>query len=146
MSADNKAVEKRVLALAERLGRLMGTVERRTEGWLEQKALKNQVAQIRDEAAELMNHLGQAISSGRSTANPANKGTPAQAKAKGQAPAPAAATGRSGGAVDAPGKARRKTPPSTPGANRAKHSGQMVSKVVAAKTQRLPQRRPQRRG
>lgn len=136
MSADSKAVEKRVLALAEQLGRLMGTVERRTEGWLDQEALRNQVAQIRDEAAELMNHFGEAVSSGRSAANPAKTGSKAEA-----ASASNAATARSGGAVDAPGKAHRKPAPSTRGANRAERSSQTVSKIVAAKTMRRPQRR-----
>lgn len=135
MAAKDRNVEKRVVAFAEQLGRLVGTVERRTEGWLEQKALKAQVAQIRDEAAELLNHLGDAITSGRSAANPAKKGS------KAHAATPATSTARSGGAVDAPGKAHRTPAPSTGGANRAKHSGQTVAKIAGAKTMRRGQRR-----
>jgi hypothetical protein len=49
-----------------------------------------------------------------------------------------ATTGRSGGTVDAPGKAHRKPGPNTRG---AKHSDQMIAKVGAEKVMRRPQRR-----
>ncbi len=121
MAADTeKTVEQRVVAFAEQLGRLVGTVESKAEGWLDQKALNNQLAQIRDGAAELLNHLGGALAAGRAATNPKKK------------------QNRSGGKVDAPGKTHRKRGESTRG---AKHSNQMISKAGAAKTMRRPQRR-----
>ena len=66
MAADKaQTVEQRIVALAEQFGRLIGTVEAKTEGWFEQKKLNRQVEQIRDGASELLEHLGGAIESGR---------------------------------------------------------------------------------
>lgn len=135
MAADNrksdtaKTVEQRVVAFAEQVGRLVGTVESKTEGWLDQKALNRQVTEIRDGAAELLNHLGGAIAKGRAATNPAGakRGTAKDTSAD-----------RSGGTVGAPGKTHRKRGESTRG---AKHSDQMISKAGAAKTMRRPQRR-----
>jgi hypothetical protein len=54
MAADKEPdVEGRVLAFAHQLGRLIGTVERNTEGWLDSEALNKQVVQMRDSATEL---------------------------------------------------------------------------------------------
>jgi hypothetical protein len=122
-----KTVEERVVAFAEQLGRLVGTVESKAEGWLDQKALNTQLTQIRDGAAELLNHLGGAIASGRAAANPKKK----QAEAS-------TPPDRSGGTVDAPGKSHRKAATSARG---AKHSDQTISKIKAAKTMRRSQRR-----
>ena len=122
-----KTVEERVVAFAEQLGRLVGTVESKSEGWVDQKALNDQLTQIRDGAVELLNHLGGAIASGRAAAKP-------------QKTSPKAATsvGRSGGTVDAPGKTHRKT---ARGAPVTKHSDERISKIKAVKTMRRPQRR-----
>ena len=122
-----KTVEQRVVAFAEQLGRLVGTVERKTEGWLDQKALNTQLTQIRDGAAELLNHLGDALKSGRAATAP-----------KKQEPPAATSRGRSGGTVDAPGKTHRKRGESTRG---AKHSNQMIPKAAVEKMMRRPQRR-----
>src|SRR5438094_7078164 len=110
MAADKEqTVEERVLALAHQLGRLIGTVERKTEGWLDREALNRQVTEIRDRAAELLDHLGGAITSGRARSNAETK------------PPKTARTSRSGGTVDAPGKAHR---PKAASARGAKHSNQ----------------------
>jgi len=122
-----KTVEERVVAFAEQLGRLIGTVERKSEGWMDQKALNEQVTQIRDGAVELLNHLGGALASGR-----------AAAKLQKTQPKAATPVGRSGGTVDAPGKTHRKMAKSARG---AKHSDERISKIKAAKTMRLSQRR-----
>ena|SRR6185503_6847288 len=128
MAADKaQAVERRILALAEQLGRLIGTVESKAEGWLDQKTLNRQVEQIRDSASELLEHLGGAIESGRAATRPA---------ATAETPPPPA--GRSGGAVDAPRKAHRKRAESVRG---AKHSDQAVAKIKGAKTMRRGHRR-----
>jgi hypothetical protein len=122
-----KTVEERVVAFAEQVGRLIGTVERKSEGWMDQKALNEQVTQIRDGAVELLNHLGGALASGR-----------AAAKLKKTQPKAATPVGRSGGTVDAPGKTHRKAARGAPG---TKHSDERISKIKAAKTMRRSQRR-----
>src|SRR5882672_10606659 len=99
-----KTVEERVLAFAEQVGRLIGTVERKSEGWMDQKALNEQVTQIRDGAVDLLNHLGDALASGR-----------AAAKTQRTQPKAATSVGRSGGTVDAPGKTHRKMARGAPG-------------------------------
>jgi hypothetical protein len=124
--ADEKTVEERIVALAEQLGRLIGTAESKAEGWFDQKALNRQVEQIRDSASELLEHLGGAIQSGRAATNP--DATPPKAPK----------AGRSGGTVDAPRKAHRKRAESVRG---AKHSDQTVAKIKGAKTMRRGHRR-----
>jgi hypothetical protein len=128
MAADSeKTVEQRVVAFAEQLGRLVGTVESKAEGWLDQKALNSQLTQIRDGATELLNQLGGALAAGRTATNP-----------KKQEKATTSSAGRSGGKVGAPGKTHRKRGESTKG---AKHSNQMISKSAVEKVMRRPQRR-----
>jgi hypothetical protein len=122
-----KTVEARVVAFAEQLGRLIGTVESKSEGWVDQKALNDQLTQIRDGAVDLLNHLGGALASGRAAATPRKTQPKAATSAR-----------RSGGTVDAPGKTHRKRAKSAPG---AKHSDETISKVKAAKTMRRSQRR-----
>ena len=127
MAADKEPdVEKRVLALAHQLGRLIGTVEQKAEGWLDQDALNKQVTQIRDSANELLDQLGGAIASGR-----------AESVAE-ASPTKASRAARSGGAVDAPGKSHRKR---SSGARGVKHSDQTISKIKGAKTIRRGHRR-----
>ena len=88
-------VEQSVVAFAEQLGRLVGTVQGRAEGWMDRTALTGQIASVRDGASALLAKL----SAGRISA-------PAKQPAK---PSVAArAIGRSGGVVDAPGKKHRK--------------------------------------
>ena len=127
MAADKKPdIEERVLGLAQQLGRLIGTVERKAEGLVDQAALNKQVTQIRDSANELLDHLGSAIASGRAEtaaeATSPNLSRPA----------------RSGGTVDAPGKSHRKRTASPRG---VKHSDQTISKIKGAKTMRKGHRR-----
>jgi hypothetical protein len=123
-----KTVEERIVVFAEQLGRLIGTVESKTQGWInqDQKAFRDQLTQLRDGAAELLSHLGGALSSGRDAAKRQKK----QSKAT--------PVGRSGGTVDAPGKTHRKMAKGTRG---AKHSDERISKIKAAKTMRRSQRR-----
>jgi hypothetical protein len=123
----DKTVEERVVAFAEQVGRLIGTVESKSERWMDQKALSDQLTQIRDGAVDLLNHLGSALASGRAAAKP-------------QKPQRKASTpvGRSGGTVDAPGKTHRKM---AKGARGAKHSDETISKIKGAKTMRRGDRR-----
>ena len=91
------AMEQRLVAFAEQLGRIAGTFQAKAEGWLDREALTKQIASVRDSATELLEQLA-----GGSKRNPA-----ALRKTK----------GRSGGVVDAPGKKHRKPMRTDPGAN-----------------------------
>jgi len=97
-------VEPMVIALAAQLGSFLGRVQKKADGWLENDALKAQVSQIRDGAADLLKQVSKASASARKSVAKAT--TPAKkSKAK------SASKGRSGGAVDATGKRHRKPPP-----------------------------------
>jgi hypothetical protein len=100
------AMERRVAAFAEQLGRIVGSFQAKAEGWLDREALTQQIASVRDSATELLEQLAGGATKG-SKRNPA--ATAALRKTK----------GRSGGVVDAPGKKHRKPVPTDPGANLA---------------------------
>jgi hypothetical protein len=96
-------MEERVLAFAEQLGRIAGTVQAKAEGWMDRDALNAQVTAVRDSASELLEQLKTAAS------NVTGGGRVERAPAK---PADASRNrGRSGGVVDAPGKKHRKPMP-----------------------------------
>lgn len=102
MTAD--AMEQRVVAFAEQLGRIAGTFQAKAEGWLDRQALSKQIASVRDSATEVLEQLAGGATRG-------SKGTPvARAALK-------KTRGRSGGVVDAPGKKHRKPMQVDPGAN-----------------------------
>jgi hypothetical protein len=108
-------LEERVLALAEQLGRIAGTVQAKTAGLMDGDTLKKELARVRDGAADLLQQL--------------TAGAPAENK-----PAAGAARksrGRSGGIVDAPGKKHRPRMPADPAASRA---DSQAAKMRAAKT------------
>jgi hypothetical protein len=103
-------MERRVVAFAEQMGRIAGTVQARAEGWMDRDTLSQQIASVRDGAVDLLERLAR----GGAT-------KPAKKPAK-KNPAPSARggnKGRSGGAVDAPGKKHRQPMPTDPGANLA---------------------------
>lgn len=116
-------VEQQVVQFAEQLGRIIGTVQAKTDGWLDRQTLTTQISGIRDAAADLLKH----VAGGESNASSA-----ATSKA-----ASSAGTSRSRGAVDAPGKKHRKPVPGTRG---AKHSDERIAKLRVANANR------QRRG
>ena len=110
-------LEQRVMAFAEQLGRIAGTVHAKTAGWMDGDALKKDLARVRDGAAELLQQL-------TADAPPAAVST--------RTGGPARRTrGRSGGIVDAPGKKHRPPMPTDPGANRA---DSQAAKMRDAKT------------
>jgi len=116
-SAD--AMEQRVMAFAEQLGRIVGTIQAKADGWRDGDTLHAQITTIRDDAARLLDQL-----------------TGGAKKATNRATAAAAATrragkGRSGGVVDAPGKKHRKTAPADP---EAKTARSQANKMRMAKT------------
>ena len=112
------ALEARVLAFAEQLGRIAGTVQAKTAGWMDGDTLKKELARVRDGAADLLQQLTAdvpAVAENRPTGGPALRRS----------------RGRSGGMVDAPGKKHRPPTPADPGANRA---DSQAAKMRAAKT------------
>jgi hypothetical protein len=111
-------LEQRVLAFAEQLGRIAGTVQAKTAGWMDGDALKKDLARVRDGATDLLQQL-------TADAQPV-----AVSRPPGD-PAPKRSRGRSGGIVDAPGKKHRPPMPTDPGANRA---DSQAAKMRAAKT------------
>ena len=90
-------IEEKVVAFAAQLGLLVGTVQAKAEGWLDRKALGEQVGRIRDSAAALLDQItGQSASPSKGTAGKS------------------ASAARTRGPVDAPGKRHRKPPPQEP--------------------------------
>jgi hypothetical protein len=116
-AAMGETLEPRLVAFAEELGRIVGTLQARAEGWMNREALTTQIARVRDGAAELLEQLA----AGATTA----ARVPAAAAAHGNT------KGRSGGVVDAPGKKHRKPMPADPGANQA---ASQANKMRTART------------
>jgi len=119
------AMEQRVVAFAEQLGRIAGTIQARAEASMDRELLKKQIASVRDGAADLLEQLA-----GGSTN--ASKKKPAAAAARGET------KGRSGGVVHAPGKKHRKPMPTDPGARIA---DSQAAKMRTAKTMQKTNRR-----
>jgi hypothetical protein len=117
-TATPDAMEQRVVAFAEQLGRIAGTFHAKAEGWLDREALTRQIANVRDSAADLLEQLAGDATRGSKRSPIA---TPATGKTK----------GRSGGVVDAPGKKHRKPLPADPGANIA---DSQAAKIRMART------------
>jgi hypothetical protein len=103
-AASADAMEQRVVAFAEQLGRIAGTVQAKAAGWLDREALTRQLASVRDGAAELLELLAGDATKG-------SKRAPVATVALGRT------EGRSGGVVDAPGKKHRKPMPADSSAN-----------------------------
>jgi hypothetical protein len=112
------AMEQRVVAFAEELGRIAGTLQAKAEGWLGRETLNRQIASVRDGASDLLEQIA-------GGAAKASKKKQATAMARG------GTKGRSGGVVDAPGKKHRKPMPTDPGANIA---DSQAAKMRTAKT------------
>lgn len=121
------SMEQRLVAFAEQLGRMVGTIQAKAEGWMDHETLNQQIVSVRDGAARLLEQLADAT-----------KATEAPAAAP-----PAGVTrgphkGRSGGVVDAPGKRHRKPTPNSPSANVARSQ---ADKLRTARTMKKTNRR-----
>jgi hypothetical protein len=185
------SMEKRMLAFAEQIGRIAGTVQAKAEGWMDRDTLNAQISSIRDSATDLLQQIGggkktaassttasEKRSANRATsgvrpvktarpkataAGPARRGagetktppaTKMKAAAGGKKPTKmgAASTsgatanakdgrGRSGGAVDAPGKKHRGPVPSESAATGApRGQGSRLAKLKAANLNRMQRR------
>ena len=97
-----ESMEQRVLAFAEQIGRIYGTVQAKAEGWLDRDKLNAEIESLRDNATELLAQIGAKMpaagKSGGSTR--AAKGSTATARpvktarpAEDTAPAPKRAAG-----------------------------------------------------
>ena len=97
-----QSVEPMVIALAEQLGSFLGRVQKKADGWLENEALKAQVSQIRDGAADLLKQVNRTATAAKKsvTGLAASK---SKAKPKGKR--------KSAGTPDAPSRRLRKPPP-----------------------------------
>jgi tripartite-type tricarboxylate transporter receptor subunit TctC len=128
-------VEQRLVAFAEQLGRIVGTVQAQAEGWLDRRTLTEELTRIRDGPADLLSHVGSGTASASAAATPARtkEHMPARAATATTGWRPTVTTSRSGGKVDAPGKTHR-TPPA--GARGIKHSDEMIPKLKAAQATR----------
>jgi len=117
------AMEERVVAFAEQLGRIAGTIQAKAEGWMDRETLNQQIVSVRDGAAHLLEQLADATKATKTSAVVAARG---------------GNKGRSGGTVDAPGKRHRKPAPNDPQANVARSQ---ANKLRTAKTMEKTSRR-----
>ena len=118
-------IEQRLVAFAEQLGRMVGTIQARAEGWMDRETLNQQIASVRDGAANLLEQLADATKATKTSATVAARG---------------GNKGRSGGTVDAPGKRHRKPTPNDSDANVVRSQ---ANKLRTAKTM---EKTPRRRG
>lgn len=116
-------IEQRLVAFAEQLGRMVRTIQAKAEGWMDRETLNEQIADVRDGAAHLLEQLAAA------TKAPKKKAAVAVSRQ---------GKGRSGGVVDAPGKKHRKPPRNDPNANVAHDQ---ANKLRTAKTMMKTYRR-----
>ena len=92
----SELVERKLVAFADQLGLLVGSVRAKGERWLDRTMLTTELGRIRDGAADLLAHLHRE--------DTARQETPATPKA-------ASVARPRRGAVDAPGKRHRKPQP-----------------------------------
>jgi len=111
-SAATTAMEQRVGAFAEQLGRMVGTIQVKAEGWTDREALSKPLASVRDGATQLLEQLAASMTTATKRKRKTKKRAAAAARAGNK--------GRSGGVVDAPGKKHRKQAPADPGATIAR--------------------------
>ena len=87
MATESKSsdLSEQAMALAEQLGRIAGTVEGTAEAWLKNPGLADQLARVRDGAADMLKSLKKGTkkkTGSRSSARVARKADPARAPGK----------------------------------------------------------------
>jgi len=115
VSSPTGPLERQVLAFAEQLGYVAGSIQSRTEGLVDRKALSRQVASVRDGAKQLLDQLATGVAS---------------RVRRRSAPKKPVRKARSGGTVDAPGKKHRKPAPAGPPAAAARTRNTRVSQAA----------------
>lgn len=124
-SSTGDPIEQRLMAFAEQLGRMVGSIQAKAEGWMDRETLNTQLTSVRDGAARLLEQL----TSGAATATGKKPAAAASARGRNK--------GRSGGVVDAPGKRHRKQAPADPGAKTANsQAAKMRTAMTMVKTNR----------
>jgi hypothetical protein len=131
--------EQRLVAFAEQLGWIVGTVQGKAEGWLNSEALTTQISKVRDSASALLDQLRSSDTKSSSKGKVASK---VRASAtSGANTKRGSSKGRSGGVVDAPGKKHRKPVPSESGATGLpRGQGSRISKLTSHKQNRIQRR------
>jgi hypothetical protein len=66
------SMEQRMLAFAEQLGRVVGTVQAKAEGWLDRDALNAQISSVRDSASDLLDQLRSGMQKAAAASRPAS--------------------------------------------------------------------------
>ena len=121
-AADASVMERQLLAFAEQLGYVAGSIQSRAGGLVDRETLSRQVTGVRDGAKHLLAQLAREVTT-------RVKRTPAPAAAPRVRPA------RSGGAVDAPGKKHRKPAPAGPAkATTRSQTAKVLAAAPMAKT------------
>jgi hypothetical protein len=113
-----KVMERQVIAIAERLGRIAGTAQARADGWINQRAVQIQLAKIRERASKLLHRLS------------ANGTTSDDRQAR--------VRERSRAMVAAPGKKHRKAPEPSAGVEPSK---ELKARAIATRRRRSPRPR-----
>jgi hypothetical protein len=126
---------EQAIALAEQLGRIVGTIEGTAESWVGREKLADQLTRVRDGASQMLNGLTAQAERGRDAAmSAARKVSPMGAKKRAggktkTAKSASAATVRQSDPSRAPGKRRRKPAPSMRG---VKKSDERIPKMRTA--------------
>lgn len=144
----SEAVEPTVVVLAEQLGRFLGNMQRKADGWMESEAFQQQVSQIRDGASQVLEQVNRARSAAGESAvrlaNAAKSRMPGAAAKKAEAEKQEAADAKrrqSRKPVAAPGKKHRKPPPQV---TVDRHASERVTPPVIQKPMPNRQARGQR--
>jgi len=120
-------LEQQVIAYAEQLGRVVGAVEAKAEGWLDTEKLNEQISRVRDGATAILERLG------AMTETKTERIVGSQRTGRNM--------GRSGGVVDAPGKKHRKPTPSVKTPRSAAADARRLSKLKGVQGHRRRGRR-----
>ena len=110
-------LSEQAMALAEQLGRIAGTVEGTAEAWLRNPGLADQLARVRDGAADMLKSLTKGKTTGK------------KKKAVGRA-------ARKADPARAPGKKRRKPAPSLVGVKKSDERIPKMRSAAAARQRR----------
>ena len=119
MATDSRSsdLSEQAMALAEQLGKIAGTVEGTAEAWLKNPGLADQLARVRDGAADMLKSL--------------RKGNTKKAGAR-----PSARVTRKADPARAPGKKRRKPAPSLVGVKKSDERIPKMRTAAAARQRR----------
>ena len=113
-----QSVESQVIAIAEKLGRIAGVAQARTDGWLHDRRFQTELGRIRKRASQLLRRL--------SVNGSAAAGGKVQVRERSRAK------------VAAPGKKHRKAPEPSAG---AEPSQELNARAIAARRRKPPRPR-----